>query len=54
MKRGKHNEEDKVIVSYDDLYMLGTGSVTIRKCGPVVVDVSLWMWVRRLILASEK
>ena len=26
----------------DDLYMLGPGSGTIRRCGPVGVDVSLW------------
>jgi hypothetical protein len=27
-----------------DLYMLGPGSGTIRRCGPVRVGVSLWEW----------
>ena len=26
------------------LYMLGPGSGTIRRCGPVGIGVSLWVW----------
>jgi hypothetical protein len=28
----------------DGLYMLSLGSGTIRRCGPVGVGVSLWVW----------
>lgn len=31
----------------DSLYMLGQGSGTIRRCGPVGVCVSLWAWAIR-------
>ena len=31
-------------VECDGLYMLGPGSGTIRRCGPVGVGVSLWVW----------
>ena len=31
----------------DGLYMLGPGSGTIRRCGPVGVGVSLWVWAIR-------
>ena len=31
----------------DGLYMLSPRSGTIRKCGPVGVDVSLWVWALR-------
>jgi hypothetical protein len=30
------------------LYMLGPGSGTIRRCGPVGIGVSLWVWALRL------
>jgi hypothetical protein len=32
----------------DGSYMLGPGSGTIRKCGPIGVDVPLWVWVINL------
>ena len=32
----------------DGLYMLCPGSGTIRRCGPVGVGVSLWVWALRL------
>jgi hypothetical protein len=32
---------------YDDLYMVGPGNGTIRRCGPVGVGVSLWAWTSR-------
>jgi hypothetical protein len=31
----------------DGLYMLGSGSGTIRRCSPVGVGVSLWVWAIR-------
>jgi hypothetical protein len=31
-------------VEYDGLYMLGPGSGSFRRCGPVGVGVSLWAW----------
>ena len=34
-------------VECDGLYMLGPGSGTIRRCGPVGVGVSLWVWAIR-------
>jgi hypothetical protein len=41
-------------VKCDGLYMLGPGSGTIKRCGPVVVSVSLWVWALRLTLAAWK
>ena len=32
------------LTSCDGLYMLGSGSGTIRRCGLVEVGVSLWAW----------
>jgi hypothetical protein len=31
----------------DGVYMLGSGSGTIRRCSPVGVGVSLWVWALR-------
>ena len=36
-----------LINRYYDLYMLGPGSGTIRRCGPVGVGVALWVWALR-------
>jgi hypothetical protein len=30
--------------SCDGLYMLNPGSGTFRRCGPVGIGVSLWVW----------
>jgi hypothetical protein len=35
-------------INCDGLYMLEPGSDTIRRCGPVWVGVSLWIWALRL------
>ena len=31
-------------VEHDGLYMLNPGSGTIKRCGPVGVGLSLWVW----------
>jgi hypothetical protein len=31
----------------DGVYVLGPGSGTIRRCGPIGVGVSLWVWALR-------
>ena len=36
-----------LMYGYDDLYMLSPRSGTTRRCGPVGVGVSLWVWVIR-------
>jgi hypothetical protein len=49
-ERERERERERcmlVITHCDGLYMPVPGSGTIRRCGPVGVGVSLWVWVTR-------
>ena len=39
-----YKKKEKEKLKCDGLYMLGSGSGTIRRYGPVGVGVSLWAW----------
>jgi hypothetical protein len=46
MARKQREKDEEVRVCYG-LHMLSPGSGAIRRCGPVGVGVSLWVWALR-------